>query len=147
MKIVLQKVASANVAVEGECISAIQQGYVLLLGIMQGDTSYHADLLIKKLLTLRLFANKDGKLNDLNIEQVHGEILLVSQFTLAGTLKKGSRPDYTAAEQPDTAKKLYEYFIQTLIHSTQCNVATGTFGAHMQVELINDGPVTLLLEQ
>lgn len=147
MKLLLQKVQSASVTVDDEVIGAINQGYLLFLGVLQGDSSYHADLLIEKLLKLRLFTSAEGKLNDLNIEEVSGELLVVSQFTLAGKVEKGNRPDYTQAESPDMAEKLYEYFVKKLQESTQCKVESGTFGAYMQVELMNDGPVTLLLEK
>jgi len=146
MKIILQRCASASVSMDNNTRS-IQQGYILLLGVMAGDNEADADKLIQKILHLRLFSNKEGKINDRSIQDIAGDILLVSQFTLAGSFKKGNRPDYTAAMEPQQAKKLYEYATTKL---KQCkalqSVQTGEFGAHMEVKLVNDGPVTLVLD-
>ena len=131
MKVLLQKVTSAAVRVEGSTVGSIGPGYALLLGVLRGDTSLHVDLLVEKILKLRLFTSQAGKINDLNIEQAAGEVLVVSQFTLAGTVQKGSRPDYTQAEDPEVAEQLYNYFVTKLRESTKCTVHTGTFGAYM----------------
>ncbi len=146
MKLILQRVSEASVSVDSEVVSSITRGYLLFLGILQGDTAAQAELLAQKVLKLRLFDNPNGKINDLSIQDISGAILVVSQFTLVGRTEKGSRPDYTQAADPDSAKKLYNYFIQKL-ESAGVHVESGSFGAHMDVSLINDGPVTLLLEK
>lgn len=146
MRILLQKVSRASVSVEDEVLGSIGKGYVLLVGIMDGDIPKEVEDMVKKIAKLRLFEGPDGKINDLNILEVGGEVLVVSQFTLAGKTEKGNRPDYTAAAKPDNAIPLYERFVSGLLEAGIRNVQTGRFGAHMDVELVNDGPVTLMLE-
>lgn len=147
MRIVLQKVSEASVTVDGEVIGQIKQGYLLFLGILEGDTSAQAELLAEKIVKLRLFDGENGKINDQSILDICGEILVVSQFTLAGRTEKGNRPDYTLAADPDSARQLYEYFIRKLESFGVQRVETGEFGAMMDVWLRNDGPVTLILER
>lgn len=155
MRIVLQKVSSASVSVDGKMIGAIEAGYVLFVGVLKGDTAEQADRLAEKIVKLRLFDGEIGaaeeltptrKINDRSLLDVHGGALVISQFTLAGETKKGNRPDYTAAESPAEANELYERFIETLRRAGVEKVETGSFGAHMDVSLVNDGPVTLLLD-
>lgn len=147
MKIVLQKVTEASVIADGDDVGAIKNGYVLLFGVVQGDTAAQAELLAEKIVKLRLFDGENGKINDRSILDIDGDILVVSQFTLAGRTEKGNRPDYTQAADPDSAKQLYEYFVAKLQQLGVQNVQTGRFGAYMDVELRNDGPVTLILER
>lgn len=147
MRVLLQKVSQASVTVEASIIGSIKEGYVLLLGVMQGDTEEQAIKLVEKIVKLRLFDGFDGTINDRSILDINGEILVVSQFTLAGRLEKGNRPDYTQAASPEGAKVLYEYFIDSLRKSGVSKVESGIFGAMMEVELINKGPVTLFLER
>lgn len=147
MRILLQRVTQASVSVDKQVVGSIERGYLLFLGVMQGDTEEQALWLARKISALRLFNGEDGKINDLNILDIVGEALVVSQFTLAGDFKKGNRPDYTASSSPDEATKLYEYFIDALKKEGIQNVQSGTFGAMMQVSLTNDGPVTLWLER
>lgn len=147
MKVVLQKVTEACVTVNEVVVGAIDVGYVLLLGIEKGDTPEQADWLVQKIINLRLYTSDDGTINTNSIVDVEGELLVVSQFTLAGTVQKGNRPDYSAAELPEQAEILYTYFVQKIKESCDLAVKTGVFGAIMQVELVNDGPVTLLLER
>lgn len=147
MRIVLQKVSQASVSVDDQSIAEIGTGYLLYVGIMQGDSDQQIQELTSKICSLRLFEGEDGKINDRSILDVHGDILVVSQFTLAGKTKKGNRPDYTAAEGPKRAEELYEQCIDQLrAHGVQ-RVEHGSFGAHMDVASINDGPVTLILER
>lgn len=146
MRVVLQKVASASVSVDGLVIGAIQQGYLLFVGVLKGDTEVQVDALVRKIVALRLFDGIDGKINDRSILDVSGSVLVVSQFTLAGRTEKGNRPDYTNAETPERASTLYTLFIRALQSYGVTQVEHGQFGAHMQVSLTNDGPVTLCLE-
>lgn len=145
MRIVLQRVTKAQVTVGNECIGSVGLGYVLLVGVMKGDTEQSAQWLAEKISKLRLFDGPDGKVNDRSIIDMRGEVLVVSQFTLGGDVRKGNRPDYTAAEAPARAQQLYQYFVHELGQVGIAKVATGEFGAHMHVELVNDGPVTILL--
>jgi D-aminoacyl-tRNA deacylase len=145
MRALLQKVSSASVSVDGEVIGSIGHGYLLFIGVLKGDTEKEADALAAKIVKLRLFDNTDGKINDLSLLDAAGEVLVVSQFTLAGSTEKGNRPDYTGAAAPDVARILYERFIAALRDAGVKSVETGEFGAHMQVSLVNDGPVTLVL--
>jgi D-aminoacyl-tRNA deacylase len=147
VRIVLQKVSSAAVSVDESVIGSIGEGYLLFLGVMEGDTDEQAQQLAEKIIKLRLFDGEDGKINDKSILDIGGGILVISQFTLAGKTEKGSRPDYTAAMEPAEAKRLYERFIDILSELGVQTVASGSFGAHMDVELVNDGPVTLILEK
>lgn len=147
MKVLLQRVKQASVEIDGETVGSIQKGYLLFVGILQGDTSAHAQLLAEKVVKLRLFEGPDGKINDQSLLDIQGELLVISQFTLAGSTEKGNRPDYTAAARPGEAEMLYDYFVSKLEELQVKRVETGKFGAMMQVHLINDGPVTLLLEK
>ncbi|MGX6962346.1 D-aminoacyl-tRNA deacylase [Vagococcus xieshaowenii] len=144
MKAVVQRVTEASVSVDGEIISAINQGYMILLGVKQGDTTEDADYLVRKIANLRVFEDEEGKMN-LGIKDVHGKILSISQFTLLANTKKGNRPSFVEAEKPSEAKAMYEYFNETL-RSEGLDVSTGQFGADMKVSLINDGPVTILFD-
>lgn len=146
MKIVLQRVKKAHVDVDNKTIAEIAEGVVLLLAIGKGDTEQDADYLVDKVLKLRIFSDEGSKsFMEKNIVDHGGSILLVSQFTLYGDCAKGTRPSFTDAASPEEAKSLYNYFISKLKESN-IHVESGEFQAHMQVELVNDGPVTLILE-
>lgn len=144
MKGLIQRVKRASVTIDGKVYSKINQGILILLGVEKGDNEQNADKLADKLCKLRIFEDKDGKMNK-SILDVNGEILIVSQFTLAGDCKKGTRPSFDKAELPQRANELYEYFVD-LIKQKNIPVGTGVFGAMMDVELVNDGPVTFMLE-
>ena len=147
MRIVLQRVRSASVTIAGRQAGAIAHGYLVLLGIEKGDTAEVGGRLARKLATARLFADEAGKMNR-SLTEVGGGALVVSQFTLFGTLEKGTRPDFHRAAPPGEAIVLYECFIGQLRAALGpgCPVACGEFGADMQVSLVNDGPVTLILD-
>ena len=147
MRILLQKVSQAHVSIDDKIVGQIDNGYLLFLGVMHGDTEEQANWLAQKVSNVRLFDGENGKINDRSILDVHGEILLVSQFTLAGRLEKGNRPDYTQAASPKDAEVLYEYFADSLRSIGVTKVAMGRFGAMMKVSLTNEGPVTLQLER
>lgn len=144
MKGLIQRVKCASVTIDGKVYSEINQGILILLGVEKGDNEQNADKLADKLCKLRIFEDEDGKMNK-SILDVNGEILIVSQFTLAGDCKKGTRPSFDKAELPQRANELYEYFVD-LIKQKNIPVGTGVFGAMMDVELVNDGPVTFMLE-
>lgn len=144
MKGLIQRVKRASVTIDGKVYSKINQGILVLLGVEKGDNEQNADKLADKLCKLRIFEDEDGKMNK-SILDVNGEILIVSQFTLAGDCKKGTRPSFDKAELPQRANELYEYFVD-LIKQKNIPVGTGVFGAMMDVELVNDGPVTFMLE-
>jgi D-tyrosyl-tRNA(Tyr) deacylase len=139
MRALVQRVGSASVTVDGERIGEIAAGMLVLLGIKRGDTERDADKIASKLRALRIFEDDDGRMN-LSVEEAQGEVLCVSQFTLYGDTRKGNRPSFVDAAPPDEAEPLYERVRAAL------NAQGGRFGARMQVELTNDGPVTLLLE-
>lgn len=145
MKAVIQRVSKASVTVDGELISKIDKGYLILLGVMDDDTEEDAEVLARKTSTLRVFEDDEGKMN-LDIQNVDGEILAVSQFTLCADLKKGNRPSFGHSAHPDRANELYEYFCSQLIANGVKSVKKGVFGADMNVELLNDGPVTILYD-
>lgn len=145
MKLILQRTSRASVSVDGKIVGQINQGLMVLIGITHSDTKENADALIKKLINLRVFNDEQGKMN-LSIQDVQGEFLVISQFTLYGNAKKGNRPSYVDAAPPDVAIPLYEYFIDSLMVESQLKVETGIFGAMMDVELVNSGPVTIILE-
>ena len=145
MRALLQRVSSANVTVNGRIIGQIERGFVILLGVTHGDTTAQADWLANKVAGLRLFEDEAGKMN-LGLGDVGGSVLVVSQFTLYGDARKGKRPSFTAAAQPEQAEPLVDYFCNHL-RQAGLNVATGQFGAMMQVTIHNDGPVTLMLEK
>ena len=144
MKIVLQRVSRASVAVEGNIVGQINRGYVVLLGIGGDDSQEKVDRMVEKINKLRLFPDKDGKTN-LNIGDIGGEVLVISQFTLYADCRKGTRPSFTNAAPPALAQELYEYFVEKA-KGYFAKVACGQFGASMQVALVNDGPFTVVLE-
>ena len=145
MRIVLQRVKSASVAIEGSVVGEIEQGFLLLVGVEPDDTRDDASYLARKIAGMRIFSDENGKMN-LSIDQVGGKILSVSQFTLFADTKKGNRPSFTGAASPEAANKLYEEFNEILLTEYGLIVETGEFGADMQVSLVNDGPVTILLD-
>lgn len=145
MKVVLQRTRAARVLVEGECAGSIERGVVVLVGVHRDDTPAVADYLAGRCADLRIFADESGKMNR-SLVETGGEALVISQFTLCGDTSRGRRPGFTEAAHPDKGKWLYEQFCDRL-RTRVTKVETGVFGAHMQVELINDGPVTLLLEK
>ena len=145
MRIVLQRVKSATVSIEGAVVGEIEQGFLLLVGVGPDDTRDDASYLARKIAGMRIFSDENGKMN-LSIDQVSGKILSVSQFTLFADTKKGNRPSFTGAASPEAANKLYEEFNEILRTEYELIVETGEFGADMQVSLVNDGPVTILLD-
>lgn len=144
MKAVLQRVSRAAVHIDGSLHSQIGNGLLLLLGIHRDDGEDEVRRLVEKIINLRIFEDKSAKMN-LSLQDIGGEMLIVSQFTLYGDCRKGRRPGFSAAAPPAAAEMLYEKFIAE-VKRAQIATATGVFGAHMQVELINDGPVTLILD-
>lgn len=144
MRSVVQRVNSASVAVDGEIIGKIRKGLLVLLGVCDDDTDTDMKWLADKIAGLRIFEDENGKMN-LSLEEVSGEILVVSQFTLYGDCKKGRRPNFTGAGKPDYAEKMYEEFVEYLKTKIE-TVETGSFGADMKVNLENDGPVTLIID-
>lgn len=145
MKLVIQRVQKACVRIEGEAVGEIGAGLLVLLGVTHSDTKENADALIRKLINLRVFNDDEGKMNR-SILDVQGSFLVVSQFTLYANAKKGNRPSYVDAAHPDHAIPLYEYFVENLKIESTLQVETGVFGAMMDVELTNSGPVTIVLE-
>ena len=145
MKILVQKVLKASVNVEQKTVATINSGYLLFIGVEKNDTTFQADFLAKKIANLRIFTDDNDKMN-LSIQDVGGEILAVSQFTLAADLSRGNRPGFETAATPELAKPLYEYFVSQL-KQFGIPVQTGIFQADMQVSLINDGPCTFLLQK
>ena len=145
MRAVLQRVSKAILSIDGKEYSGIANGFVVLLGIEEQDDANEIDWLVKKIAGMRVFADGDGKMN-LSIDQVNGSCLVVSQFTLHASTKKGNRPSFIRAAKPDISKPLYELFVHRLAAALMNGVMTGEFGANMQIELINDGPVTILLD-
>lgn len=145
MRIVLQRVKSASVSIEGTVVGEIEQGFLLLVGVGPDDTRDDASYLARKIAGMRIFSDENGKMN-LSINQVGGKILSVSQFTLFADTKKGNRPSFTGAASPEAANKLYEEFNEILRTEYGLIVETGEFGADMQISLVNDGPVTIILD-
>ncbi|MEY8531917.1 D-aminoacyl-tRNA deacylase [Blautia pseudococcoides] len=145
MKLVIQKVTEASVHVEGECIGSINRGFLVFVGIGREDTKETADQYIKKMVNLRIFADAEGKTN-LSLADVGGEVLLISQFTLYANCKKGNRPSFFHAGEPQMAESLYEYMIEKTREQVPV-VKTGRFGALMQVSLVNEGPFTIILDE
>lgn len=145
MRTVIQRVANARVTVEGKVISSIGQGLLLLLGIVAEDTEEDIDWLVKKVLNLRIFNDESGVMNK-SILDIDGESIVVSQFTLHASTKKGNRPSYIKAAKPETAIPLYEKFVHKLELEIGKKVGTGIFGADMKVDLLNDGPVTIIID-
>jgi D-tyrosyl-tRNA(Tyr) deacylase len=145
MRVVLQRVSKASVSIDGRTAGAIGRGFCLLVGLTHGDTDATVDWMAEKVAGLRLFPDAEGKMN-LGLEEVGGGVLVISQFTLYGDSAKGRRPSFVDAARPETAIPLYERFVGAL-RARGLEVATGEFGADMQVEIHNDGPVTLILER
>jgi len=145
MKCLIQRVDRASVTIEEKIYSEINNGILALLGVEKGDTIENASKLAEKVINLRIFEDENGKMNK-SLKDVQGEILIVSQFTLCGDCKKGTRPSFDKAELPSQAKTLYEDFVN-IVKKSEIVVKTGQFGAMMKVELINNGPVTFLLEK
>lgn len=145
MKALIQRVKRASVTIEGELFSSIEYGLLVFLGVQKSDSEGNADKLAQKLVNLRIFEDENDKMN-LSLKDVGGQMLVVSQFTLCGDCKKGTRPSFDNAEIPDRANKLYEYFVSQ-IKAQGIETKTGRFGAMMDVELINDGPVTFMIEK
>lgn len=143
MKLVIQRVANASVEVDNEIIGQIDKGLMVLVGFGQNDTAKEVDYLSKKLIKLRIFPDENGRMNN-SVRNVSGKLLLVPQFTLYGKTKK-NRPSFHQALNPDDATKLFDYFVEKC--SEEIEVETGEFGAYMKVNLLNDGPVTILLEK
>ena len=144
MRAVIQRVSQASVIVDGQTVGAIEQGLMVLLGVARGDTAGEATYLADKTAGLRIFEDDDGKMNR-SVKEVGGSILVVSQFTLLGDCRKGRRPGFTEAATPELADALYEAYVDVL-RNRGLTVATGVFQADMQVALVNDGPVTLMLD-
>jgi len=144
MKIVLQRVKQASVEVEGKVVAQIGKGFCLLVGIEKGDSEKDADYLARKVSELRIFPDSKGKMN-LSLAEVGGEVLVVSQFTLVSSMKKGRRPSFDGAEEPEKATQLFDYFVKS-IEQRGFKVQTGIFQALLDVHLVNDGPVTFFLQ-
>ena len=145
MKAVIQRVKYATVKVDNKITGECKQGFMILLGVIDGDTENDADKLIKKIPVLRIFEDENGKMNK-SLLDIDGEILVVSQFTLAADCSHGRRPSFTDSAPPDIANELYEYLVGELKTAGVKSVQTGEFGADMAVELLNDGPVTIILD-
>jgi D-tyrosyl-tRNA(Tyr) deacylase len=144
MRAVVQRVSQSKVSVDENTIGKINKGLLVLLGVTHEDTQKDIDYMIDKILNLRIFEDEDDKMN-LSLKDIGGELLVVSQFTLYGDCRKGRRPSFTNAAKPDLANELYEKFVEKA-KAEGINVGTGQFGAHMMVDLTNDGPVTILLD-
>ncbi|MNU39550.1 D-tyrosyl-tRNA(Tyr) deacylase [compost metagenome] len=144
MKAVIQRVSEASVKVDGKIVGEINTGFMLLIGIDENDEKTDADWLVQKILNLRIFGDENDKLN-LSIKDINGEILCISQFTLIADYKKGNRPSFIKAAKPDKAIPLFEYFKEELSKS-DLRIESGIFGADMKVSLINDGPVTIVMD-
>lgn len=144
MKAVIQRVSEASVAVDGKTVGSCQRGYLILLGVAQGDTEIDAELLCKKIAALRIFRDENDKMN-LSIRDIDGEALVISQFTLLANYRHGNRPDFLESAKPDEANRLYEYFKDLLSRELR-RVECGIFGADMKVSLTNDGPVTICMD-
>ena len=145
MRIVIQRVSHASVTINGVCKSAIKEGFMILVGIEEADTQEDANWLCRKVVNLRVFDDEAGVMNK-SILDIDGNVLVISQFTLHASYKKGNRPSYIYAAKPDIAIPMYEYFCQTLSKELGKEVGTGEFGADMKVELLNNGPVTICMD-
>jgi len=144
MKVLIQRTSKAEVSIDGETVSSINKGILALVGIEKGDTKEQVEKLAKKVVNLRIFPDENDKMN-LSLIDIQGEMLIVSQFTLCGDCKKGTRPSFDKSAPPQIANELYEYFI-SLVKNCGIKTGTGKFGAMMEISLINDGPVTFMLE-
>jgi D-tyrosyl-tRNA(Tyr) deacylase len=145
MRIVIQRVREASVKINDEIVGEIQQGLLVLLGIEHVDSELDVDYLIQKLIHLRIFGDEEGKMN-LSVSDISGDLLIVSQFTLFADTKKGNRPSFIRSARSEQARPLYEYFLSQLKKSFSGKIEKGVFGGDMQVELINDGPVTIIID-
>lgn len=145
MKLVIQRVTRASVTVDNECIGQIDKGLVVLVGVGQGDTKEIVDKYVNKMIKLRIFADEEGKTN-LSLNDVGGQLLVVSQFTLYANCKKGNRPSFIEAASPDKGEELYNYFVEACKKQVD-KVETGEFGADMAIDLTNDGPFTIVLDE
>ena len=145
MKCVIQRVSSSSVSVDGKIVGEIQKGFLILLGVAEGDIEADAEKLAKKISLMRVFEDNEGKMN-LSVQDIYGEILVVSQFTLCADCKKGNRPSFVGAMRPEGATRLYELFMALLKDYGVKRVEHGIFGADMKVSLVNDGPVTIILD-
>ena len=145
MRIVVQRVSEASVRIDNEIVGQIDAGMMVLLGIEEADDQSDADWIIQKIVGLRIFNDEEGKMNK-SIAEINGRFLIVSQFTLHASTKKGNRPSYVRAARPEEAIPLYEYFINQLGIITATKIETGKFGADMKVSLTNDGPVTVIID-
>jgi len=143
MLAVIQRVSSSSVTVDSERVGEIAKGLTVLLGVVEGDSERDAEVLINKIVNLRIFADENGKMNRSLID-IGGQMLVVSQFTLAANIRKGRRPSFDGAAAPKTAEALYKYFMQKA--SEEVKVESGSFGANMQVDIQNDGPVTIVAD-
>ncbi len=146
MKVVVQKVSCASVEIEDEIAAQIGDGLCIFVAVHESDTSEQMEWMARKLINLRIFPDNEGKMN-LSVTDTQGELLVISNFTLYGDARKGTRPSFTDSAPPAIAKPLYDKFIEILKNSTALKIETGQFGAMMKVELINDGPVTLIIEK
>ena len=144
MKFVIQRVKKSSVKVDNKIVGKIEHGYNVLIGIAKDDTEEIANKMVRKLINLRIFNDENDKMN-LNIKQVDGEILAISQFTLCANMKDGNRPSFINAGRSEMSEPLYEYIVEKLKKEVK-NVETGVFGAHMDVDIQNDGPVTIILD-
>jgi D-tyrosyl-tRNA(Tyr) deacylase len=144
MKAVIQRVSSARVVVDGECVGSCGNGYMILLGVAAGDTEEDAELLCRKIVNLRIFRDENDKMNR-SLKDIDGEMLVISQFTLLANYRHGNRPDFLESAKPEEANRLYEYF-KSLAAREVRRVESGVFGAHMEVTLTNDGPVTIVMD-
>ena len=145
MKAVIQRVKNARVDVDEKTVGEISEGYLILVGVMDGDTEADAEILAKKTASLRIFTDEDDKMNK-SILDIDGEVLAVSQFTLCADVKKGNRPSFINSASPDEANRLYEYYCLKLLENGVRKVEKGVFGAHMEVSLLNNGPVTIIYD-
>ena len=145
MKVVIQRVSQATVKVSDKIISEIKLGFLILLGVEKSDSKQDIDWLVNKISNLRIFSDNELKMN-LSIKDIKGEIIVVSQFTLHAKTKKGNRPSYIKAANPEQAEPLYEEFISQLKNESAVNVQSGVFGANMQVDIVNEGPVTIIMD-
>lgn len=144
MKAVLQRVKQSSVSVGGETVGACGKGFMILLGVAEGDTETDAELLARKIVKLRVFEDENGKMNR-SLQDIGGELLVISQFTLLANYRHGNRPDFLASAKPEQANRLYEYF-KRLLREDIPHVEAGIFGADMQVSILNDGPVTIVMD-